>query len=183
MPEHQLRVAHDRGERIIQLVGNAGNQLAKRRHFFRLQHLGLDLPLARHIRIELEPSELVAFRIQHRARESLEHAPRRPHQLQFIVLRFPRAARIGPPRRRKVRRAAEALREQLLQRIHTRRIFNFARAQSEQLPESCVRKTDAAQRIDQQHSHGNRIQQASKFSLQIPRFRLGSLHDRAILDA
>ena len=37
--EQQLSIAHNRGQRIIQFVGNAGDKLAYRCHLFRLQSL------------------------------------------------------------------------------------------------------------------------------------------------
>ena len=45
--QQELRVPHDGGERIVQFVRDAGDQLAESGHFFRLQHLRLNLPLAR----------------------------------------------------------------------------------------------------------------------------------------
>src|ERR1700722_6432110 len=40
----ELSIAKNRGERIVELMGNTGNQLAYGRHFFTLQELFLGLP-------------------------------------------------------------------------------------------------------------------------------------------
>jgi len=43
-------------KRIVELVGDARDQLAKRSHFFPLQKLGLDQPLPVISQIHLEPA-------------------------------------------------------------------------------------------------------------------------------
>src|SRR5208282_3296222 len=72
----------------FQFVRDAGDKLAERGHFFRLQHLRLNLPLTRDVRIKLEPSRGAPFAIEYRPRKPFDHAPRRSQDFEFVVERL-----------------------------------------------------------------------------------------------
>src|SRR5713226_9657502 len=59
--QQQLRVAHDAGQRVVQLVRDARDQFPQRRHFFRLEQLRLDQPLVGDVAVHLEPADSLAL--------------------------------------------------------------------------------------------------------------------------
>ena len=73
----QLRVAEDRGERIVELVGDAGNQLPHRRHLLALQELFL-----RQAKVLVGAA---AFLVQAYLFESGGQLPRDGNQQAFIA--------------------------------------------------------------------------------------------------
>ena len=105
--QQKLRVSLNAGERIIEFMGDAGNKLAERGHFFRLQKLGLDQPLAGDIAVDLEPAQARSVGLEQGPRETFHDLARRAHQFEFVPARFVPPAHVLAPARRRFGRTAE----------------------------------------------------------------------------
>src|SRR6267154_2667121 len=178
--DQELRISLNARQRIVELVGDAGDQLAQRSHFFRLQKLGLDQPLAGDVTIHLEPAYLRAAGVEQGPHEAFHNLVGWPHQFEFVPPRFvPPPHRFAPARHR-FGRVFEASREAVDQCVDRAQSEEAARFQSHDLGQAVANNPDISRGVQQKHTGIDRIRKAMHFRFQPPfLFKLG--HSGAVI--
>ena len=117
---------------------DARNQLTHRCHFFGLQQLRLNLPLAGDVVVHFQPAHPRTFPVNHRTGEPFQHPPHRPQHFQFVVCRLLIAGHESLPALPKSRRRLKPRGYQLFQFKHGFQHFQPAVFHSEVLPEARI---------------------------------------------
>jgi len=82
--QQALCVAENAGERVAELVSNAGDHLTELGEFVRLQQLGLEDALRGEVAVDFHAAEEHAFFVKDGTRGALQQARNRADQLQFF---------------------------------------------------------------------------------------------------
>jgi len=133
-------------------VSDAGDHLSKRRKFFRLQQLRLELTLVGDVLVSFEPANCVCVQIEHWAGYALQHSAGRNVDFQFVAGCARRAFQVSPPTIGKRLRVAKMGPQNYNQRLV---VFDFAQRseiESEKLSEFCIGESNAPRGAQQQDS-------------------------------
>ena len=156
--EQQLRIAHDPGERVVELMGDSGNQLAERGHFFGLHQFRLNHPFSGNVAIELQPADPLAVGAQYRPAMPLQHQPARQQDFQLIPCSFRAAGNNFTPAPFRQPRVAEALAHFPQQLFEVGKLREPERIDTQQMSKPRVGKPQAALRVEYHDSAFHRIQ-------------------------
>ena len=156
--EQELRVTEDAGQRIVDLVGHARNQLAESHHALGACLLCFQQTLPGDFTKNLQPADAPSDGIQNRPGETFQYFSRRKGQLQFVPVGF-RAAEVPEPARRQGFRPGEAVGQLGDDVVKTAELAQPRQVHPQHASQGRAGDAQFALAVEHQHTAGNRVEQ------------------------
>jgi hypothetical protein len=147
-------------------VGDPGDELAERGHFFRLEELGLDQPLPGNVAVDFEPAQPRTVGLVEGPGEAFNDFSRRADELEFIPTRLLTPANMLAPSRRGFRRTEEMVPQAADHRVNGAEFQQAARFKSKDGCEPVARYAYLPIGVEQQHAGFDGVEKAGQLNLQ-----------------
>ena len=147
-----MRVTQNTGEWITQFMGHARDHLAERGELFGVQQFGLKYTLGRQVAVDFHSTDPPTVGVEHRPRGPLQHAGRRPQQMDFFTHAGVQVARQVPPSPGEFLRLGHVVGHSRDQSVQCGEPSGLFRSEPCDLHETAVHSLDAVLRVKYHHA-------------------------------